>query len=131
LSVSEKDVKVMFMDWKKIFEGRFLALTLSVLAVGQSLLAVAVFFVVVGTRDLVQTRHEILRNYSIIGHLRFFFKKIWPETRRHRNQEGPLLRGRRNDRPNSISFAYESRPLKWCDVNFRGSRQFALMAAML
>lgn len=83
------------MDWKKIFEGRFLALTLSVLAVlallpsfqmlpvHQSLLAVAIFLVAVGIHDLIQTRHAILRNYPIIGHLRFFFEKIQPEMRQY------------------------------------------------
>jgi hypothetical protein len=56
----------MLMDWKKLFEGRFLALALSVLAAA----------VLVGLHDLIHTRHEILRNCPIIGHLRFFFKKI-------------------------------------------------------
>ena len=36
-----------------------------------------------GIRDLVQTRHAILRNYPIIGHLRFFFEKIRPEMRQY------------------------------------------------
>lgn len=38
---------------------------------------------VVGLRDLVQTRHSILRNYPIIGHLRFFFEEIRPEMRQY------------------------------------------------
>jgi len=34
---------------------------------------------IVGTWDIVQTRHSILRNYPILGHLRFFFESIRPE----------------------------------------------------
>ncbi len=36
-----------------------------------------------GVRDLTQKRHAILRNYPIIGHLRFFFEKIRPELRQY------------------------------------------------
>ena len=37
----------------------------------------------VGIRDLVQRRHAILRNYPIIGHLRYFFELIRPEIRQY------------------------------------------------
>ncbi len=33
----------------------------------------------VGLWDVTQTRHSILRNYPILGHLRFFFESIRPE----------------------------------------------------
>src|ERR1700686_691475 len=36
-----------------------------------------------GIRDLLQTRHSILRNYPIIGHCRFFFELIRPEIRQY------------------------------------------------
>jgi len=36
-----------------------------------------------GIYDLVQTRHSILRNYPILGHLRFFFEEIRPEMRQY------------------------------------------------
>jgi glutamate synthase domain-containing protein 2 len=39
--------------------------------------------IAVGIRDIVQTRHAILRNYPIIGHLRFFFEFIRPEVRQY------------------------------------------------
>jgi glutamate synthase domain-containing protein 2 len=87
------------MDWKKLFEGRFLVLTLAALAtlvlipsfrmlptyqsLFWELLAIAAFLLAVGIRDLTQTRHAILRNYPIIGHLRFFFEKIRPEMRQY------------------------------------------------
>jgi glutamate synthase domain-containing protein 2 len=33
----------------------------------------------VGLRDLTQKQHSILRNYPLLGHLRFFFESIRPE----------------------------------------------------
>ncbi|HJN79998.1 MAG: FMN-binding glutamate synthase family protein [Phycisphaerales bacterium] len=33
----------------------------------------------VGLRDLIQKQHSILRNYPLLGHLRFFFESIRPE----------------------------------------------------
>ncbi len=38
---------------------------------------------IVGVGDLNQTRHAILRNYPIIGHMRFFFEFIRPEIRQY------------------------------------------------
>lgn len=37
----------------------------------------------VGLHDLSQTKHAILRNYPIIGHLRFFLELIRPEIRQY------------------------------------------------
>jgi glutamate synthase domain-containing protein 2 len=39
--------------------------------------------IALGVRDLRQTRHAILRNYPIIGHMRFFFEFIRPEVRQY------------------------------------------------
>ena len=39
--------------------------------------------VAVGVHDLKQTRHAILRNYPVIGHLRFLFEFIRPEIRQY------------------------------------------------
>ena len=80
-------------------EGRFLALSCSALSVVLILvlliampwghdvlwlsLAAAGFLTAIGIRDLVQTKRAILRNYPIIGHLRFFFEKIRPEMRQY------------------------------------------------
>ena len=87
------------MDLKQIFESRFwgliLALAISIIMVpAQNMMpnypklmalvfGLAVGLSVVGIYDLVQTRHAILRNYPIIGHLRFFFEKIRPEMRQY------------------------------------------------
>jgi glutamate synthase domain-containing protein 2 len=45
-------------------------------------LVLAAFFVV-GLRDVSQTRHAILRNYPLIGHLRFLLEFIRPEIRQY------------------------------------------------
>ena len=37
----------------------------------------------IGIRDVLQTRHSILRNYPIAAHLRFFFEEIRPELRQY------------------------------------------------
>ncbi len=37
----------------------------------------------IGIRDLFQTRHAVLRNYPIIGHLRFLLEDIRPEIRQY------------------------------------------------
>ena len=46
-----------------------------------SLLALAL--VGVGVHDLVQERHSILRNYPIIGHMRFLVESVRPELRQY------------------------------------------------
>ncbi|CUH68375.1 Glutamate synthase [NADPH] large chain [Thalassovita gelatinovora] len=38
---------------------------------------------ILGIRDVVQPRHAILRNYPIIGHMRFLFEGIRPEIRQY------------------------------------------------
>ena len=87
------------MEFKQIFESRFwaLALALAICAMmlpAQSMMpnypklvaigfGLALGLSLLGIYDLVQTRHAILRNYPIIGHLRFFFEKIRPEMRQY------------------------------------------------
>lgn len=82
-----------------VFQGRYAALTLAVLGAvifGLFVLAMPVLayyvwlpFVVliglifVGIHDLLQTKRAVLRNYPIIGHLRYFFEKIRPEMRQY------------------------------------------------
>jgi hypothetical protein len=46
---------------------------------------IAVFagLAVLGTVDLIQTRHAVLRNYPISAHLRFMLEKIRPEMRQY------------------------------------------------
>jgi glutamate synthase domain-containing protein 2 len=87
------------MDLKTIFTGRYFALTYSAILAALAAMALkgmpyfpklqwtifltSTALILVGIRDLIQTRHAILRNYPIIGHLRFFFEKIRPEMRQY------------------------------------------------
>ena len=41
------------------------------------------FLSLIGLRDITQRRHSILRNYPIIGNLRFLFEAIRPEMRQY------------------------------------------------
>lgn len=46
-------------------------------------LAVSLPLSALGVRDLFQTRHSVLRNYPLVGHLRWFFEDIRPEIRQY------------------------------------------------
>ncbi|TFZ01736.1 FMN-binding glutamate synthase family protein [Ramlibacter humi] len=48
-----------------------------------ALVLVCLFLVAIGVRDVRQTRHAILRNYPVIGHLRFLLEFIRPEMRQY------------------------------------------------
>jgi glutamate synthase domain-containing protein 2 len=81
------------------FQPRYIAFTLSVLItaallaavamkalpflVGWPLLATGSFLSALGLFDLFQTRHAILRNYPIIGHLRFLLEGFRVELRQY------------------------------------------------
>lgn len=41
------------------------------------------FFFLLGLRDLIQTKHAILRNYPIAAHIRFILEHIRPELRQY------------------------------------------------
>ena len=81
-----------------LFPPRYSALALCVVALAASIgavfavpaswlawIALAVFAVLcaVGAHDLQQVRHAILRNYPVIGHLRFLLEYIRPEMRQY------------------------------------------------
>jgi glutamate synthase domain-containing protein 2 len=51
--------------------------------VGAWLPLVFVFLVGLGVRDLRQTRHSVVTNYPVIGHLRFLLEFIRPEIRQY------------------------------------------------
>ena len=56
--------------------------------------------VIVGLRDVRQRRHSILRNYPVIGHLRFLLEFIRPEMRQYfiegDNEAAPFSRQQRS-----------------------------------
>ena len=60
-----------------------LLFSLAIFGVGWLALLVCAVLVGVGVHDLRQTRHAILRNYPVIGHLRFLFEFIRPEIRQY------------------------------------------------
>ena len=43
----------------------------------------AAMLTLLGTHDLLQTRHSLLRNYPIVGHIRFLLEAIRPEIRQY------------------------------------------------
>jgi glutamate synthase domain-containing protein 2 len=43
----------------------------------------AALLTALGVRDLLQARHAIIRNYPILGHLRFFLEFVRPEIRQY------------------------------------------------
>ncbi len=57
--------------------------SLVIFGVGWLALLVCAVLTGVGVHDLKQTRHAILRNYPVIGHLRFLFEFIRPEIRQY------------------------------------------------
>jgi glutamate synthase domain-containing protein 2 len=63
-----------------------LAACLVAWALGHAVLLPAVLFallVLLGIRDVNQTRHAVLRNYPVIGHVRFLLEYIRPEMRQY------------------------------------------------
>lgn len=63
-------------------------------------IAVPLFLVLLGIRDLVQTRHSVLRNYPVIGHVRWLVEMIRPEIRQYlledENEATPFSRAQRS-----------------------------------
>ena len=55
--------------------------------------------VVLAVYDLVQTRHAVLRNYPVVGHLRYVLESFGPETRQYlvtdNDEERPFSRDQR------------------------------------
>ncbi|HEX2540938.1 MAG TPA: FMN-binding glutamate synthase family protein [Caldimonas sp.] len=56
--------------------------------------------VLLGLRDVTQDRHSVLRNYPVLGHLRFLFEFIRPEMRQYfiesDNEAAPFSRQQRS-----------------------------------
>jgi glutamate synthase domain-containing protein 2 len=86
-----KPVRTQLLPW------RYATLSLCTLALAASvpvlvmhpsegvllLTVVLGLLVVLGVRDLRQVRHAVLRNYPVIGHLRFLLEYIRPEMRQY------------------------------------------------
>jgi len=63
------------------------------------LIGLVVFFAIVAIHDVTQRRHAILRNFPIIGHLRYLIEKVGPELRQYivanNDEELPFSRDQR------------------------------------
>ena len=94
-----------------VFPMRYLAFTLCAVGLllsllvwvgGGHVLPVLVFGYLVGTgfHDLLQTKRAILRNYPVIGHMRFLLEFIRPEIRQYfiesENEAAPFSRAQRS-----------------------------------
>jgi glutamate synthase domain-containing protein 2 len=68
--------------------------------VGGGAAIVFALLVALGVRDTRQTRHSVLRNYPVIGHLRFLLEYIRPEMRQYfiegDNEAAPFSRQQRS-----------------------------------
>jgi hypothetical protein len=112
------------------FTPRYICYTLSILfTTGLLLIAVAVpasIYVVgiplalfagltaLGTRDLVQTRHSVLRSYPISAHLRFLLETMRPEMRQYffesKKDRAPFSRDKRAVVYQRAKMALDKRP---------------------
>jgi glutamate synthase domain-containing protein 2 len=67
---------------------------------GWALSLVGALLTIVGLRDVRQSKRAVLRNYPVIGHLRFFFEFIRPEIRQYfiepDNEAAPFSRQQRS-----------------------------------
>ena len=67
-----------------------------------------------GLRDLLQTHHAILRNYPVIGHMRFFLEYVRPELRQYfiegDNEASPFSRAQRSLVYQRAKMAPDNRP---------------------
>jgi len=97
----DRHVPVRYSVWLLSAIGLLLALFAWVaFGVGGWAALVSLFLVGVGLRDSLQTRHSVLRNYPVIGHLRFLFEFIRPEMRQYfiegDNEAAPFSRQQRS-----------------------------------
>ena len=97
----DQHVPIRYSAWALCAFG----LVLSVIAwrgMGMDFWPVPVFLglVLVGVRDVSQRRHAVLRNYPVIGHLRFLLEFIRPEMRQYfiegDNEAAPFSRQQRS-----------------------------------
>jgi len=76
------------------------AFTLVAFHVGLVYVLLFTLLLAVGARDVMQTRHSVLRNYPVIGHLRFLLEFIRPEMRQYfiegDNEAAPFSRQQRS-----------------------------------
>ncbi len=92
---------VRYAAWLASAVGMLLAaFTQVAYGMGGGLALVCMFLVGLGWRDTRQRRHSVLRNYPVIGHLRFLLEFIRPEMRQYflesDNEAAPFSRQQRS-----------------------------------
>jgi glutamate synthase domain-containing protein 2 len=92
---------VRYTAWIAAAVGTLLFALMAVLTGNGGLMALLCLFLVgLGWRDTRQTRHSVLRNYPVIGHLRFLLEFIRPEMRQYfiesDNEAAPFSRQQRS-----------------------------------
>ncbi|MEY4563261.1 MAG: hypothetical protein RLZZ618_2538 [Pseudomonadota bacterium] len=92
---------VRYAVWLGCAVGLLLCLFTSVaFGVGGLLALVFALLLCLGLRDVLQRRHSILRNYPVIGHLRFLLEFVRPEMRQYfiesDNEAAPFSRHQRS-----------------------------------
>ena len=97
----DRHVPVRFSMWLLCAVGLLLsAFTWVAFGIGGWLALGFMFLVGLGFRDTFQTRHSVLRNYPVIGHLRFLLEFIRPEMRQYfiegDNEAAPFSRQQRS-----------------------------------
>ena len=101
LSRLDQHFPVRYSAWLLCAVGLLLsAFSWVAFGVGGLLALVFLFLTGLGLRDTQQTRHSVLRNYPVIGHLRFLLEFIRPEMRQYfiegDNEAAPFSRQQRS-----------------------------------
>ena len=84
LNKLDQHLPVRYATWLFCVVAMLLSL-LAFIAMGQGLLLVLLFgaLTVVGWHDTLQSKRSVLRNYPVIGHVRFLLEFIRPEIRQY------------------------------------------------
>ena len=97
----DRHVPVRYSVWLLCAVGALLcAFTWVAFGMGGWLALMFMFLVGTGVRDKLQTRHSVLRNYPVLGHVRFLLEFIRPEMRQYfiegDNEAAPFSRQQRS-----------------------------------
>jgi glutamate synthase domain-containing protein 2 len=92
---------VRYMAWTaSIVVALWLSVRWAQTGTGAILALIAIVLALIGLRDALQRTHSVLRNYPLIGHIRFLLEFIRPEIRQYfiesDNEETPFSRQQRS-----------------------------------
>lgn len=86
------------------------------------MLCISIPFLLLAIRDVRQNKHAIIRNYPVIGHLRYFFESIRPELRQYffesdldgkpfnRRQRSIIYQRAKNEKQ-TVAFGMQANPM--------------------